>query len=343
MFDPADIHILIVDDDADDALLTRRALNTSGFGHISHAGFTTQALQYLQTQKVDLVLMDVNMPGMDGITFCKQLKDSVHTAHIPVLFLTSMHDSTNRIEGFKAGGMDYVHKPVGAEELNARVRAHLNNSILEQRLYQHNLQQQNELEHAKRIQAYQHQVFLKSTRRFIPHVATAIWPREALVAVHLSCDVLTDESVLLSYIHASTQGEGALAAIHAGLFGLAHGVAVTQAGAQGRSYIGALKQRLAQMDVAYPSLMQTCRITRTGVEVSTYTDEKPHLFSADKVFHQQQGVWSYPRTKALQFVLGAPAPLCVTQIKGVHRLAQELYKAESIPLCLAAFSLEPSR
>lgn len=73
----------------------------------------------------DLVLMDIRMPGMDGYEACRQFKKSAHLQDIPIIFLSALSESQDKIEAFKAGGADYVTKPFYAEEVLARVQAHL--------------------------------------------------------------------------------------------------------------------------------------------------------------------------------------------------------------------------
>lgn len=79
------------------------------------------ALDLLYTQP-DLILLDVNMPGMDGLDLCRRIRDSVN---VPILFLTAKIEEQDRVEGFLAGADDYILKPFSMEELQARVMAHL--------------------------------------------------------------------------------------------------------------------------------------------------------------------------------------------------------------------------
>lgn len=70
----------------------------------------------------DLILLDINMPGMDGLTVCQQIREYVGC---PVLFLTARIESTDKITGFQAGADDYIVKPFDLDELGARIAAHL--------------------------------------------------------------------------------------------------------------------------------------------------------------------------------------------------------------------------
>lgn len=86
----------------------------------------TKALELLQrADDYDLILLDINMPGLDGIETCLKLKADKRLADIPVIFLTAYTDTEHIVEGFKAGAVDYVTKPFRAEELLSRVRTHV--------------------------------------------------------------------------------------------------------------------------------------------------------------------------------------------------------------------------
>ena len=75
--------------------------------------------------KPDLILLDIRMPGIDGLETCRRLKANPETASTPVLFMTALTDIDNKVRGFEVGGLDYVTKPFDAAELLARVRTHL--------------------------------------------------------------------------------------------------------------------------------------------------------------------------------------------------------------------------
>lgn len=87
-------------------------------------------LDIARKEKVDLILLDVNMPDMDGFEVCKTLKDDRDTHDIPVIFLTGSEDSSLKVRGFEMGAVDYVTKPPDAAELCARVRTALNTRLL---------------------------------------------------------------------------------------------------------------------------------------------------------------------------------------------------------------------
>lgn len=84
-----------------------------------------EALEAVEQEIPDLILLDVLMPGMDGYQVCQRLKSNVRTADIPIIFLTAMKDITDKTKAFEMGAIDYLTKPFEALELKARVKNHL--------------------------------------------------------------------------------------------------------------------------------------------------------------------------------------------------------------------------
>ncbi len=80
---------------------------------------------FLEKQEVDLILLDILMPGLNGLDVCRAIKGNEQTCDIPVLFVTTLTDSCDIVDMFKAGGADYSSKPLVKEQLLARVRVHL--------------------------------------------------------------------------------------------------------------------------------------------------------------------------------------------------------------------------
>lgn len=111
--------ILIVDDDAHIRDVLRYALNKEGFD-IVEAENGQQALQIFENDPPDLVVLDIMMPELDGISACRELRK---TSQVPIIFLSSKDDEIDRILGLELGGDDYISKPFSPRELVARVRA----------------------------------------------------------------------------------------------------------------------------------------------------------------------------------------------------------------------------
>ncbi len=92
------------------------------------------ALDTVQEEVPDLVLLDITMPGMDGFEVCRRLKDSSRTKEVPVIFLSASNDDASVLKGFEVGGVDYITKPYRAKEVLARVKTHIQLFIAMQQL-----------------------------------------------------------------------------------------------------------------------------------------------------------------------------------------------------------------
>lgn len=112
--------IMIIDDEVDILRMLERYFRLNGYQVITAEG-AEYALKKL-SQQPDLILLDINMPGMNGISLCENIRDFVTC---PILFLTANTEETDKIKGFSAGGDDYIVKPFSVDELGARVSAHL--------------------------------------------------------------------------------------------------------------------------------------------------------------------------------------------------------------------------
>ena len=113
--------ILVCDDDRD--IVSALTIYLTGEGYaVTGAGSGQEALDLFQQQTFDLVLMDIMMPGMDGITATAQLRAQ---SNVPILFLTAKSEDTDKILGLNMGADDYITKPFNPLEVIARVRSHL--------------------------------------------------------------------------------------------------------------------------------------------------------------------------------------------------------------------------
>lgn len=117
--------VLVVDDIPANVLLLKMMLEQSGFGVLTAQG-AEEAFSRLEEEQVDLILMDVLMPGVDGFELAKQLKEHSDYQEIPIIFLTALNTSTDVIKGFQLGGDDFISKPFNKEELLVRIRYQLN-------------------------------------------------------------------------------------------------------------------------------------------------------------------------------------------------------------------------
>ncbi|WP_421859041.1 PleD family two-component system response regulator [Oricola sp.] len=114
--------ILVVDDiEANRNLLETRLL--SEYFDVLTAADGEQALEICSAMSIDLVLLDIMMPGIDGFEVCEQLKSGAETAHIPVVIVTALDEMKDRIRGLEAGADDFLTKPVNEMQLLTRVRS----------------------------------------------------------------------------------------------------------------------------------------------------------------------------------------------------------------------------
>jgi len=117
-------NILVVDDNQVIIKLLEELLTRAAY-RVTAVACGEDALECLKTQKVDLILLDVDMPGKSGFAVCRVVKANPLTKDIPVIFVTSRSEREDIVNGFEAGGQDYIVKPFTRAELLARVRTHL--------------------------------------------------------------------------------------------------------------------------------------------------------------------------------------------------------------------------
>ncbi|MFP4643591.1 MAG: response regulator [Spirochaetales bacterium] len=116
--------ILIVDDNSANLGVLFSYLDSEGF-EVRVAEDGDAALDLLGEEPIDLILLDIMLPGRSGIEICCELKEREDTADIPVLFISALTSAEDKVEGFRAGAVDYIGKPFQQEEVIARVEAHL--------------------------------------------------------------------------------------------------------------------------------------------------------------------------------------------------------------------------
>jgi len=124
--------ILIIDDAQHNIQLLGTMLENEGYDVLA-ATNGPKALQIATESPVpDLILLDIAMPEMDGLEVCRRLKANKISSHIPVIFISSLDDTEQKLRAFRAGAVDYIHRPFQSEEVMARVHTHLQLATIEE-------------------------------------------------------------------------------------------------------------------------------------------------------------------------------------------------------------------
>lgn len=136
--------ILVVDDVPENLAIVFEVLSAKGY-EVLVVESGEIALERMDLMKPDLILLDVRLPGADGYAVCRKIKASPASSDIPVIMMTGLSDIEDMVNGFDAGAVDYICKPVAAEEVLVRVDTHLQLRRLRQRLQDRNHDLQREV------------------------------------------------------------------------------------------------------------------------------------------------------------------------------------------------------
>lgn len=134
---PTTPRILCVDDEPLNLILLESILSPCGYDVLSAAS-CAEALEIIRIERIDICLLDVMMPGMDGHELCRRLKSDPQTAHIPIIFLTAQNSMEAEEQGLLIGAVDFIRKPISYPIVLARVQTHL-----QVKYWQDSLQNQN--------------------------------------------------------------------------------------------------------------------------------------------------------------------------------------------------------
>ena len=131
-------NIMVVDDTPANLNLLQKMLQDKGYRVLAFPD-GKMALAAAVRHMPDLILLDINMPEMDGFEVCERLKADAALKEIPVIFISALTETANKVKAFSVGGVDYVNKPFQFEEVNSRVQTHLRLRKLQLELERHNL------------------------------------------------------------------------------------------------------------------------------------------------------------------------------------------------------------
>mgnify|MGYP001202572134 CR=1 FL=1 len=131
--------ILVVEDSPINQQILRNLLTKEGYA-VKLAGHGKEGLAMAAEERPDLLLLDILMPEMDGLELCRMLKEQPTTRDIPVIFISSLDNTADKLSGFAAGGVDYITKPFHPAEVLARISTHLKLCRLQRQLAEKNRQ-----------------------------------------------------------------------------------------------------------------------------------------------------------------------------------------------------------
>ena len=129
--------ILLVDDTLDNLRMLTALLRQRGY-EVRGVATGSAALMGAEAKPPDLILLDINMPGMNGYEVCEQLKQSPKTQHVPIIFISALNEVFDKVKAFTSGGVDYITKPFQVEEVFARIETQLAVQRLQAQLRQQN-------------------------------------------------------------------------------------------------------------------------------------------------------------------------------------------------------------
>ncbi|MEH2241581.1 hybrid sensor histidine kinase/response regulator [Nostoc sp.] len=148
------INILVVDDTPDNLRLLSAMLTAQGF-EVRKALNGKMALTACQMVLPDVILLDINMPDMDGYQVCQQLKADDKTCEVPVIFISALDDVVDKVKAFDVGGVDYIAKPFHGVEVVLRIENQINLRLLQVKLQEKNLLLQQALDNLQASQVKQ--------------------------------------------------------------------------------------------------------------------------------------------------------------------------------------------
>ena len=198
--------ILLVDDNTTNLQVLHETL--AGLGHkflVAKNG--ESALAIAHKAKPSLILLDIMMPGIDGFEVCRRLKTDPETEGIPVIFLTALDDTKDKVKGFDLGAVDYVSKPFQAEEIIARVNTHLTINRLRKRLAEKNreLKSTNDLlEERVQSRTLELAELNRIYERFVPREFISLLNKQSINEISLGDQIIQQMTVMFADVRGWT-------------------------------------------------------------------------------------------------------------------------------------------
>jgi two-component system sensor histidine kinase ChiS len=191
--------VLIVDDTPANLQLLARMLTEHGY-KVRSAPNGKLALMGVRAAPPDLILLDINMPDLDGYQVCQQLKADPLLCGIPIIFISALDQIDDKVKAFTVGGVDYITKPFQMEEVLARVQTHLTLRSLQKDLEQANatLEQRVEARTAELVRLN------AAAQRFVPGEFLSFLQKESIAEIGLGDQVQGEMTVMFSDIFAFT-------------------------------------------------------------------------------------------------------------------------------------------
>ncbi|MCV6638761.1 adenylate/guanylate cyclase domain-containing protein [Candidatus Albibeggiatoa sp. nov. NOAA] len=202
--------ILIVDDEPDNVSVLYEFLSTNDY-EVLVAENGEEALQLIESNTPNLILLDVIMPAPDGFTLCEQFKNNRQVKHVPVLFMMDTSESIDKVRGFNIGGLDYLARPFQIEEVLARIEVHLSVQTLQQQI---EAQQNTIAELQTQMTAIQHETETHKGRlsqlndvykRFVPQEFLNVLGCKNILDIKLGDLVEKEMTVMFSDIRGFTE------------------------------------------------------------------------------------------------------------------------------------------
>ncbi|MBI3159432.1 MAG: response regulator [Chloroflexi bacterium] len=187
--------ILLVDDTPDNLRLLSSFLNEKGF-KVRTALNGAMALTAANAARPDLILLDITMPGMSGYEVAERLRQDEHTRETPIIFVSALNETLDKVRAFSSGGVDYIPKPFQFEEVLARVQTHLELSQLRHALHAHN----EELEARVSERTAQLETLNQVYARFVPREFLTALHKKSLAELNLGDQVYREMTLMFTDI-----------------------------------------------------------------------------------------------------------------------------------------------